>query len=33
VLLAVRQLHELERVAQVRDALVERTGEISGVPA
>lgn len=33
VLLAARQLHGLERMAQVRYALVERTGEISVVPA
>ncbi|PAP76278.1 DUF421 domain-containing protein [Rubrivirga marina] len=33
VLLAARRLHGLERMAQVRYALVERTGEISVVPA
>ena len=33
VLLAARQLHGLERMAQVRYALVERTGAISIVPA
>lgn len=33
VLLAARRSHGLERLSQVRYALVERTGEISVVPA